>query len=312
MATAAKRQRVEEDWETNSAYDGHFDDSRWNPHTDNPAGGAAPARGTIPAGNKKHRADNAGDTPANLYVLGNLHCNPSSLSMSTVDMITQLDAESLRSLVAAWALHSPLAQQVIRVEYNRSVLGLDLKFVPMEAEAVLASGDNDSDAEPVRAYHDVRACVNTIGEQVKVQSSYNMKKRALEALHDIALSIFRAQRSRRAVEVRQGFEQDDCITQLMRRIVGSMSPEERAGAGVEYTTYGSTIRDGLRYIHRTAVEEHVAGFYDLGLVIEALGAGGGMQLGRGACATNRNNNAVVMLIGNKLATREFSRGSVGS
>lgn len=123
---------------------------------------------------------------------------------------------------------------------------------------------------PGTAYSEVKACIDGIAQHINPHSSYHAKFAALEALQDIALSILRADRSRQAKETRAHFAQDDCISQLMLNIIQSMSNEEKVQASEEATVQGSTLARSLQYVHEKAVEEYLAGFYDLSLVLEAL------------------------------------------
>lgn len=276
MATTVKRQRADEEYETNARVWG-FDEPLWSPYPDHNELGDAGLAGddASQSPNKKHRTSGSSAQAASPYMLSGLpDGSPSPPSLSATDMIAQLDVDSLRSLLTTWAVRSPVAHQVIRAEYNRSVLGLDLAVLAVEVQSLLllaAAVPETGMGEDYHAYSAVRTRVDAVGEQVRPNAPFAVKRRALEALHDIALCILRAERTRRAVEVRRGFEQDDCIPRLMMRIVESMSPEERVSAAAECTTYGAPLLSGLQYVHNKAVEEYLAGFYDLGMVIEALG-----------------------------------------
>jgi hypothetical protein len=190
------------------------------------------------------------------------------------EMVDQLDPKALREIVKLLAADSPSSQDLIRMVYEQGTCRSKVEtanFRGYTADvAAIFSSRSERYSTYGKAYADVRACVNAIGQQVGPQSSYSIKKSALESLHDITLSILRAEACRQAIEVRREFERDDCIPQLMLQIVRSMSTEEQAKVGAEFTLYGSTLIKSLEYVHEKAVETYIAGFYDFSLVLEIL------------------------------------------
>ncbi|KAI1867618.1 hypothetical protein JX265_007420 [Neoarthrinium moseri] len=197
----------------------------------------------------------------------------SSLSTTSFsDMVEVLDAETLRTIVNVLATQSSVAQSLVSVAYSQTLQGIDFRNYAQRVDSII-SGKSEQYSSPGSACAGVRACIAAIAVRVGPQSPFNTKRSALEALHDIALTVIRTDRSRQSIEVKREFEKDDCIVQLMLQIIQTMPMEERLGVGRGFTSYGSTLLDSIRYVHEKSVENYVAGFYDLALVLHALESG---------------------------------------
>lgn len=133
-----------------------------------------------------------------------------------------------------------------------TLIELECKGYSIEVDQIFWSRDARY-TTPGMAYSDVRVCIDAIANCVGPGSSYNAKTDALEVLQDISLSILRADRPRQATETKARFAQDDCIPQLMLKIVQSMSGEERLRATGEATAQGSTLERSVQYVHEKAV-----------------------------------------------------------
>ncbi|KAH6651636.1 hypothetical protein BKA67DRAFT_571447 [Truncatella angustata] len=185
------------------------------------------------------------------------------------EMISRLNVDALRDIVATLAAGSNDARALVEIAYGRRNRQPDLGQYAVEVDEIFKSRGQRYAVSGV-AYSDVKSCIEQLAQQVGPYSTYQTKKSALEALLDIAFSILRADRSRQAVEVKAQFEKDDCISQLMEQIARSMSAVERASVSEETTVHGATFARSLQFVHEKAVENYIAGFYDFALVLEVL------------------------------------------
>ncbi|KAH8682040.1 hypothetical protein BX600DRAFT_447663 [Xylariales sp. PMI_506] len=223
---------------------------------------------------------------------------------SCADIVGQLDPDTLRAIVCTLAADSLHVQDVIKKAYEQQRVSQTMPPPPSPPETepeahvfpayqaqvsqILSSGGSERWAtERGSAHRDVRACVDAIGDRAALLAPCTgvSKGAALEALHDIAVSVIRAGddegryrrvgggsgRGQAAREVRAEFERgDDCVPRQMLRIVESMAPAERLAAASSYTAYGSTLLRSIEWVHERAVESYLAGFYDLSQVLGAL------------------------------------------
>jgi hypothetical protein len=275
MASATKRRREEEICDLEPCCEQIDCDRCWLPGEDGMVAYDGAVRATT-SPIKKHRgqSDCAGSGCGQTGCTGCTLPDFPSPSLPHMDMVDELDPDAIRNIVKILAAESPFAQSLVRAAYQQRAQmsrseATDFGPCKRGVEAVFSSRSERYSASG-QGYSDVRSCIDTVGQQVGPQSSYDAKKSALEALHDISLSILRADGCRQAIEVKNEFERDDCIPQLMLQIVRSMSSDEQARVGAEYTPYGSTLVESLRYVHEKAVEQYTAGFYDLSLVLDML------------------------------------------
>jgi hypothetical protein len=195
--------------------------------------------------------------------------HPPIAQVPSADMILRLDVDALREIVTLLVERSADARTLVLEAHARISQTLDMKVYTTRMDEIFDSRSARYTI-PGTAYADVKACIADLARQVDPRSPYEVRRDALQALQDIALSILRADRTRQALEVKAHFEVDDCIPQLMLKIVCAMSAQERIRVGVEATVYGSTFMRSLQYLHEKAVEGYVAGFYDFSLVLGAL------------------------------------------
>ncbi|KAK9775112.1 hypothetical protein AB5N19_02158 [Seiridium cardinale] len=197
-----------------------------------------------------------------------------ALTISHDEMISRLDIKTLRDIVTFMAAESSDARALVKLAYLQNNQKTDLRRYALEVDQLFGS-QSERHAVSGTAYSDVKSSIDKLANHVGPHSSYSTKKSALEALQDITFSILRADPSRQAIEVKEQFETDDCIPLLMLQIVRSMPSEERIRVSLEATVHGSTFVKALRYRHEKAIENYVAGFYDLSLVLESLSQSAG-------------------------------------
>ena len=189
-------------------------------------------------------------------------------------MMAQMDKEDLQRILAIIAAESPVAQAVIQAAYEQRMRmhqeeTINFEHYKREIMSIFMC-HNERYLVYGQAYSDVKACIDGIAQQLNPQSPYGTKKNAIEALQDISLTIIRADGRRHAVRVRTEFERDDCIPQLMLRILQSMSVDDRHQVGAEITSYGATLLKSLEFTHEQAVISYIAGFYDFSIVLDLL------------------------------------------
>ncbi|KAI0096025.1 hypothetical protein GGR51DRAFT_544455 [Nemania sp. FL0031] len=197
---------------------------------------------------------------------------PTTTATPVVDynyMISQLDENIVRYIVATLAPVSPGVQAVVASAYNEKMQIIQTQVIDFdeyskEAWHILntssyteGSGSKQFEAS-FDARSDVIACIDAIGEETPPESSYGTKLSAIETLRKIAKTILLAEDTLGS-EVRKAFQDETCLGDIMVRIAESMTPEEQRRAGAKTDAKGS-LATKLRWVCDEAKSYCLGGF----------------------------------------------------
>ncbi|KAI1121428.1 hypothetical protein F5Y10DRAFT_101892 [Nemania abortiva] len=194
-------------------------------------------------------------------------------------MISRLDNDTVRLILASLASVSPSVQTAVISSYQQKVQMMQARVIDFDTYSKTAwhilntSGYTEgSGSEQFEASFDARAdiveCINDIGKETHAESSYGTKLSALETLRKIAKTILLADDTLGS-EVRKEFQHETCLADVMERIVGSMTPEEQRRAGANTDAKGS-LATKLRWVCDEAESYCLEGFDGLRHVLSRI------------------------------------------
>ncbi|KAI0438985.1 hypothetical protein F4803DRAFT_532865 [Xylaria telfairii] len=193
-------------------------------------------------------------------------------------MISELPNEALRHMLNSLAVTSPSVQHAI-TSYHEELMDfrqqvLDFDQYSKEAWHVLNTSEYTRGSGS-KQYHaswdaksEVQECITAIGKQTLAESSYGTKLSALETLRKIAKTVLLAGDTL-GREVRQQFQDENCIADEMLRIVQLMSPGEQLRAGATADAKGS-LAEKVRWVCNKMDAYCMQGSEDLHVVLDLL------------------------------------------
>ncbi|KAI8625027.1 hypothetical protein F5Y19DRAFT_280159 [Xylariaceae sp. FL1651] len=194
-------------------------------------------------------------------------------------LISQLDDQTVRHMLASLAVTSPYAQAAITSAYEKKMRVfresvIDFDSYSKDAWHVLNTsaytrgrGSRQFEAA-ADAFSEVSACVEAIGQQTHPMSSYETKLSAVTTLRKIAKTVLLAGDTL-GREIRVMFQDDDCLADTMLAIVQSMTSEEQRRAGATADEKGS-LADKVRWVCDKAESYCINGFDMLNDVLALL------------------------------------------
>ncbi|GAW16888.1 hypothetical protein ANO14919_063340 [Xylariales sp. No.14919] len=199
-------------------------------------------------------------------------------------MVSQLDENTVRLMLATFATLSTPTQASIRraitLAYQEQVAGervIDFSDFSRRAWHVLntseytqGSGSKQYEAS-FEARSEVIGCIEAIGKEAAVDSSYGTKLSALETLRKIAKTILLAGDTL-GREVRMEFQHETCLADIMVCIADSMTPDEQLRAGATADAKGS-LAAKLEWVCDETAAHCLAGVEGLRHVLALLTTG---------------------------------------